>query len=540
MKYWGVYAVYSELFGHKYDQEKLIQLIQDINLGGMLAIVSQLTYFEINNADIRDIYYAFLDKTYTERDFEQLPRIKRILDTRVLFSHQGILTTWKWLLAYGDVTKLETPINLNSGIAIAIHICIIVSDYLYSETPDLAHYALIKNVIFNSRETLEHCIPRAWLTYEKYPSEENRYDKKEYINFMQDFKNKFHLSISQYLALNISFLSKWITPITTFSSSWAINISEWCSSTNIASLGENILISLSFDFAQGKEWAITCITNPYDFSLFYKKPLFLVNNKVAFPVYSQSLTDHFYNGLYWKIRDGCYSPSQNRFQAFFGRPYEEYAKELVKYSIEHSSFRSTWQLYMDFVYHIGRQEKRSPDILVKNKKKLLVIETKGYRFSHTSLVGEDSLVRNEICKHIIKPIVQTTKRLKDLHSINHECVNDVSETYIVIVTLGTIPIFSPIASLIKKIIKHYRKLQIKTIIHIDLEELEIICDLLSTKNTFKTLNYYSNSTYGNPSNNLPLTFKNFCNLKHMKHLQPEFLTSLGNEFHDNIEELLFN
>lgn len=102
MKFVGTYATYSDIFGYKMTKEDIITFIKTLPLAGILNILSQLSHIPIDDKYIRKDFLDYAESLGIDRTF-----IKNRLDDRILYSEQGLLSLWKWLMAYGDENKIK-------------------------------------------------------------------------------------------------------------------------------------------------------------------------------------------------------------------------------------------------------------------------------------------------------------------------------------------------------------------------------------------------------------------------------------------------
>ncbi|WP_186431013.1 hypothetical protein [Clostridium sp. BSD9I1] len=532
MNYIKTYATYSEVFQlPKYDKNELIKLIYDLPLGGLINVLSQMTFLKLNDECVRKDFIFYVE-SLTGNEFPN----KHRLDEMALFSQQGLLTVWKWLLAYGNEGKLEEEVELDRGVAMIIYLCMIVSDYLYES--DEAHneivYEMIRNAAFNSQEDLTSSIGRSKEIFIDIAKNKGDFSDKEYVDFNSDFEKKYNYSLKEYLSITFGILANYLKKKVNVTHEWTQNIEMLFTSTPLNQEAKSIIKALSINFRDAKQWAKATLDSPWDFSLFQEKPIFILDNGNFMPIAPKLLYEHVFQGLFYKIRN-CYDKNDTNFLRFFGRPFEIYVTTLLKESIKTSSL--PYEVIPEFKYGKGNG-RNSPDIMVKLGNKLLAIEVKSYRMALKSLIGKDTcLIDKDINKMAIEPFKQLHARLAEITSDNTIVdLSGITEVYLMSVTLGNIPLFPPTLEKISKELKDTFKIGIKSINHLDIEEFEIFCNLISRKSgrpIFRILDN-KNKNYSN------IPFKNFLFSINMPVRRAKYLDIKSKEFLKETQHILFS
>jgi hypothetical protein len=200
MKYLRSYIHYSCIFGKKYEKAEFIRRIKELpQIGGFLVIVSQLLSNPSCNEDlvIRENFIEFLSSLDEHNYFD----IREKIAGHYIYTPQSLLTVWKWLLAYGDLTKLEGSVDRINGLNAVLYFCIIVSDFL-NESIDIENlkYELIQNGNFNNYQDNVAEIARTIWIYDYLAKDKTLYEEKEYIDINKEFKSKYGYEIKQYIS----------------------------------------------------------------------------------------------------------------------------------------------------------------------------------------------------------------------------------------------------------------------------------------------------------------------------------------------------
>lgn len=533
LKHVKTYASYSELSGSKYDKGKLVSLIQRMPLGGLFNIMSQLSFFprHIEDKDIREYFINYVESFEEEND---LFSVRDRLHGRILYTPQGLLSVWKWLLAYGDKNKLSDGVDIERGLRIIIHLCMIISDYLYDDDSLIGvEYELLRNLAFNSKEDLRSSISRARCIYKEIAQNKFLFDEKEYLDFNTDFCKHYGYSLEEYLALIFGLFALFLKKKCKFDLDWNKNLDKIFSNTALSNEASEILNPLILNFDEAQQWALNTIDAPWDFLLFQQKPLFQLSDGTFYPIMPKLLYDQFFLGLYYKIRN-CYSKNDQRFLSFFGRPFESYVSMLIQESVKTSTL--PYEVIPEFKYDKG-EGKRSPDVILRLGNKLLVVESKSRKMTVDSLVGNDpTVVDKDMNRMVIGPLKQLHDRLIELFTLKKPFdFSDVTEIYLMVVTLGDFPTLPPFEEKILLELQQHFKLNIKSYFHLEIEEFEMFCHLISRKNGVPIFRVLDNKAklYDWSS------FKNFLFDSHLPHRRPDFVHKQGLEFTEEVQKILF-
>jgi len=534
LKYVVPFATYSLIFGKPYKKSKLIEHIKELPLGGLLNLLSQLSSLSNPNSkddpEIRENFISFLE----ELDPTIKYPFRGILQGYLLYSKQGLLAVWKWLLAYGDETKIGQNFeDVRTGVNALIYLCIIISDFLEDEEA-VKHleYVWVRNVSFNDTPDPILSTARAAWIYTELAKDKSCVKLKEYVDINADFETAYHYSLKEYLTVIFGLFSVFLTPEKNPDISWNKNIDIIFSETTINEKAKEIVKPLLLDFKEAKQWAIEKLDSPWDFLRFHQKPLFQMNEKQFYPITARLFYEHIFMGIFHKIRS-CYPPEDKKFQDYFGRPFERYTYLLMEESVKTSTIK--YQLIPEFKY--GKDSKRSPDVLLLLGDKLLAIEVKSYRLKLDSLIGNTGEpIDEDLEKMIIKPLKQLHDRLEEILQLKIPELSGVKEIYMMVVTLGDFPTVPILEKKISNEIKSYFKIDIRSFYHLNNEEYEFLCYLVgrrSGKPIFRTL---ENKTRLHPD----ICFRNFLSVSSLPAKRPEILHNKTQQFMKEAGNILFH
>ena len=382
-KFIKVYLTHSELFGVKKARPDLERMINGVSLLGMFEALSVLSFSSKTDRSTMQADFIAYIKSFGENlgiEYDPQP----LLMDRILFTNQGTLATWKWLLAFGDASKIDRRIEIKRGVNLAILLQAAIADYLYEEENEdekLIIYEIFQNSLFNTHNNLFSMLGRTKIIMSDIARDEGLYNAGEYIDFNSDFQTHYGYTIEDYLIAISGLISLYQS--TSFSSTLT-DISSVFSRTEFCDLITEIIQPLCFSFEEGKTWALKAMDNSWDFRLFSRKPFLRLNENLIIPVSLQYLSDQLFSSLYWKIRN-CYPGNDSKFIRFFGRPFEIYLQNLLSDASNSSNIR--YCLIPEFSYNNGQS--RSPDAMLKLGDKLLVIEGKAKGVTEPSAIYGD-------------------------------------------------------------------------------------------------------------------------------------------------------
>lgn len=305
--------------------------------------------------------------------------------------------------------------------------------------------------------------------------------------------------------------------------------------TALYSKAEDILKSLCFNFEEGKEWAKNCFESPWDYKLFQRKPLFIMDSGVYIAISKSYLVKQIFASLYWNIRN-CYPNENTNFLRFFGRPFEIYLTELIRKASEKSGL--PYEFLPQFEYGTKRFKKKSPEVILKLGNKLLAIEGKAKSMTEKSIIdGEPSAIDKDFEKLVMQPFRQLHNRLLELFNGESQYdFSDIKEIHLISVSqIGGFPTIKPFESKMSSYIETNSKLPISTYCHMDIEEFEVLCNLIGRNARKPIFRILENKQKNHPY----IPFKNFLLISSLPCNRPEFLSVFAKEFLEELKRLLF-
>lgn len=490
----AVYATYSDLFGFKYGKEKLGGFIYDLPLGGIVTVLSQLNSIALENKNIREGFISFLEsRTVNEIN------IRRKFENRVLYTSQGLLSVWKWLLAYGDRDKINNDIDLEHGINVVLYLHLIISDYLYEESNNDPLYELFSNINFNASQDPVTTIARASIQYDEIAREIQLFNKKEYMDINNEFIKKYGYTINEYLAIlfaihtSISVEDGIIKPSAAKSLD---NFSEFLLTEKMELIFEELSVNLNV----AHEWSHENINMNWNFQLFREKPLLKISDGLYLSINREFLFEKVYNQLFFKIRE-CFSKESEQIISFIGRCFEKYVDLISEEAISLSSI--PYEIIPEFPFGGNK----SPDCIIKLGNKILAIEAKNRRLKLDSLISSNpETIHFDLSRMIEEPIIQLHNCMKKLFDRNHSILNGVDQIYLLVVTQGSIATLPPFMDEINKRLVDSFEIPIKAFYHMDIEEYEWLLSITTTKESRPIFRILDNKTKLAPLS----SFKNFA------------------------------
>ncbi|MNB77501.1 hypothetical protein D3C75_241870 [compost metagenome] len=470
-----VYSTYSDLFGRMYDTEELKGWLVDLPMGGLLTVLSQMNFIDRDDKRIKKQFIHFLcDNTSGD-----VKLMTRKLENQVLYAPQGLLSVWKWILAYGDLSKITQEVEIDRGTFLVVYLNLIVSDYQYidhTEDIEKLYYDLFTNMAFNSNHDIGSSLTRAALIYDYIAKNSDFFEKNEYMDINGEFEKKYGFSILEYLAIVQGIYASFQKEKNTIDPRFARGEDYFSKFKNHENI-QLVLNELSMTLEEARNWALMHINEPWNFTKFKQKPLILLPNGYYIPISLKFLEEQAFAELFYKIRH-CYGKEDIQVISFIGRCFEKYV-DIISDKATNGS-KLPYQYIGEFSY--GRN--KSPDCMIKLGTKLLAVEAKNYRLSMNSIVSNDKdSIEADIEKMINKPFKQLHSRIKELQDRKHNTMAGVEEIYLIVVTLGSVPTIPSFEKEIQKDFYGISELPIRCIIHMDIEEYEFLISVIGKTNS---------------------------------------------------------
>ncbi|MFB6367187.1 hypothetical protein ACFCP7_24690 [Paenibacillus elgii] len=522
------FATLSDIAGgRKYSEEEIKGLIQNLSLGGILVILSQMGSFGAEDPRVRKLFFKYLNDLGLEE-------LSGAFKNHVLYSEQGLLMLWKWIFAHGIQDSLSASVNPVLGINQIIHLCISISDYLYDQVPEEeAKYYIFSNVVFNNKADLGSDLARALLIFDEIAKDRRNFTEKEFIDIHSAFSETYGYTIREYLAVVFGLISSFFVS----SDSKSILNPNWNKSSNFfeniqnPALGEAILNELSMSFSEASSWSQNNFDKPWDFTKFRQKPLLRLDNGNFYPISLRFLFDKVLSELYFKIRE-AFPRDNTQVISFFGRCFEKYLEISTGKSLEVRK-RNPYIFIPEFSYGKKRSN-RSPDVMLRLGDTLLAVEAKVYRLKMNSLFGNKESIDEDTQRIAVEPIIQLHKRLSELQALSHPMIKGVSKIYLMSVTFGDFPTLKPFEEKISQSIGTF-KLPVKGCFHLDIEEYEMLMELLSRNSSAPIFAYLDNKQQLGPH----MSFKNFLFASHLHPRRPRFTRERMFEHLQGLKTTLF-
>lgn len=502
--FFGVYETFSNLFGYELTKEKLVKFIQAAPLGGVLNVLSQITALPINDKSTKDRFKLFLNEKFPGR---LVP--KPAVESDVIYSKQGLMAVWKWLLAHGNLEYIDNEVTIESGTNLVLFFNLIVSDYLNDKriNAENIQYELFANAVFNAGSEVGSSLARSILIFNDISSDPQNFEPNDFMDIHTPFQQTYGYSIKEYLsvifALFAGFLKREKDGI---SSNWA-RPSDYFRASPLADIADSIIDELSMDFEEAKAWSLLTIDQPWDYTKFRQKPILKLASGYFFPINLEFLYEKVFSELYFKIRS-AFPPNNTQIISFYGKCFEKYVENITKSAVNDS--RIPYKFFPEFGYNYNNKSKRSPDALVRLGNSLLAIEAKVYRLKMDSLIGgidSSGVIEDDIERMAINPIKQLQDRAKELIDRNHEVFNGVEKLYFISVTFGNFPTLKLFEMKINEELKQYFTIPVEYHFHLDIEEFELLMELISRPNARPVFRYLETKNKIDSMKYTP--FKNF-------------------------------
>jgi hypothetical protein len=465
-----VYATYSEITGRQYDMTRLPAMVRGLPFVGVLSMLSQLTSLRPNDPKAVRVFASTLEDSGMSADAMRL-------DSRYLYSTQGILSAWKWMLAYGNPSCESDGTSVDVVLSAALLLCLIVSDSLRTSDVPI-EYELLRNAVFNSGDSTSARAGRAYLMYIKLASQKELFNHAEYLDIHADFRAKYGFDLVTYLTALFGLSARIMTSEGGLTTDWGIRPEVVLRLTSFKDIAPSIIEPLTFDLTVGRTWALRTIDTPWDYSLIQEKPLFLASNGLAIPVSVGHLYSQFFDeAFYWLRR--CYPDLDRRFLTFMGRVFEVYVSRLA---VESLKGLPGYQVIPEFPYGPGNCS-RSPDVMIRMRDSLLAVEAKSRSMKRESYtLGTPTSVDQELTRLVTAPLTQLHDRIRDLRNMGHPSVQGVRSIYLMAVTLGGFPTLPPFEAKAARDLERVFSFEVKSWFHLDIREFELLMSLVSARN----------------------------------------------------------
>lgn len=532
-QYIQVYLTYSELFGDKKPKQEIEALINNAPFLGLLISLSVMSFADEQEKEhIKKEFYDYLIQQAAKNGVHYDPW--ELLNDRCVYSSQGILATWKWLLAYGDKTKESLTRNTTHGINIIILLQAAIADYLYEENSaedSTIIYEIFKNSKFNSRDNFFSMLVRTKNIFLDLARQKELFNPQEYVDFNTDFEMYYGYPIEDYLVAINGLMALYLKSYE--NGTTLTDLELVFSKTKNQKLFIEIIEPLCFSLEEGRHWALSAIQNPWDFRLFKEKPLLKLEENKILPVSMNYLLDQLYLSLYWKIRR-CYPRQDLNFIRFYGRPFEIYIQNLLKDATDKAKLK--YSFIKEFPYDRG--QRRSPEAFLLLGDKLLVIEGKAKSVTESSAIdGDPDSIEKDFERLIVDPYIQVISRLSEIREKIRDPIDlsKIKSYYIIIVNQNDFPHLKPFEDRMFEMIDAQKQLPIKYFCHFEVEEFEQLCLLIGLTNKkpiFKILDQHIQSC---PY----LGFKNFLHAFHYRVKWSENMRDAARELIDYSLRKLF-
>lgn len=559
-----VYVTGEELFDEKIykDLNSLIEDLKEFNFSDVFQSISKINFL------LREEYFVRKSKMQSIIANDLFKSNKKILekigkywdDGRLLFSRQQILSLIKVNLLHN---KNHTGKKIEEDFYGFGKIIFGISDFLEKKLDKEKEQIIgniFRNLYLNSGNRLELLLQRYYYLYtkvfditkEKFPS--------ECFEFNQRFIEITGIDILTYLSLAYSILSK-------FTSQEDLN-KFFIDQDYFKKLKEEIKSNVNKIFSEvAEEEKYFKKVFPesennfyYNFSPFWSKPLFHIENGPYFLIDYKFLTEKVTSGTFWIIFDNllkklgtCKNNNTieqeiNRLKAFYGRCLEYYVYDLLQAVY----FRG--KLQKVFYSEYEGDDTGNIDFLLDCGKTIFFFEMTSSNLGYNTILSGDY---NKIFKEVDMiffgeekddkkgKIIQLDEAIKSFKNntlkINSISPKDINRIFPILILQSGLPQVPPLNDEYRERILEKGLLEehIHDFTIIDLEELEYILDLVKCENISITdLFYeYKNSEFSEES------LKNFlyyCGyLEKLKQSKNKITSQRYREFHLAVINKLF-
>lgn len=489
LKKYGTYATHSEIYGYKCPKTEIISLIKNAKMGGLIRVLSELCTWSKYQDDI-DLRKDFFN-------FCEAQKNKPIANARIkffkfkLYTFQGLLTVWKWLLAFGNEDTLQEEYeNPNESTMRLLLLCICVSDYLYDSITDTKKMCceLIRNISFNTWYDHPDFFGRTYYIYLQLSKKQSMFYDKDFVDINKNFKLHFGYTVIDFISIWWGLIARYYqSPDNqTIRLDLNVNGNQLFENTKLKKLGTEIISQYSGSFKEMKQWCLNHLDEAWNYKLFYQKPILQLNNECIYPISIFLFYEQLYNSLVYKLAEPYSNKkARSKFLSFKGQPFEKYVSILLENSIDQIQGRRKYTFIPEFSYHSNG--KKSFDCGLQFKDKLIAVEAKSNVMRLDSLITNsvDSLFE-DLEKMAIAPVIQILERLNEIKDFSQPInFKKINEIYIIIVNPSNFPVLQKTEEMVEDKIKPFIFDKIKSITRMNIEEYELFCSLVHYRNTKK-------------------------------------------------------
>ncbi|MBQ7009264.1 MAG: hypothetical protein IJN05_08635 [Ruminococcus sp.] len=417
-----------------------------------------------------------------------------------------LLLLLKKIIQYGDIDTIN---NIDYSITEEdykkiIQLQLIVAEELdkkHSKKIDVNHF-LYSTYHFNSNKNVAHEFLRMYYMLERLSQNRTAFDddvQNEYKDYYTDFSNKYGFTPTQYSSLLFGELNMYYSEIRglTKSSIWR-DTNDIYEKTKVKDIIPFVIDTLSKPVEWYCKWTNESEEYEWDFSKFYEFPFIKDNSGKYISICDITLTNAFFEKLFWLIRD-CYPKEDDNAMAFFGRLFEKYIQDITE-----AATGGKYQYIKEFTYKIRKDLKKSSDAYIRKDTELLVIEAKGFSVLFNCMARNESVEKNNK-KIFIDPVLQADICLFNVID-NKPDFSGVNNAYIISVTMDNINAVPNYYNNIHKTIDNEKKCdKTKYYYNFNIEEYEMLLYLIEKNyDIFAILKDYYNCQKLKPFSNFLL------------------------------------
>lgn len=340
---------------------------------------------------------------------------------------------------------------------------------------------IIRNSLYSYQDNPLHQFYRAVQIYLENPV---------LAKYHKLFKNYFNISLKEYILICHMINSIYTSTDNWQSAShWILNIPAFSRSTGLdKEVIKKVIDIISFDQTELKEYAKSKDYRDHRFNFFANKPFYNMGNDCYIPVDGKMSQNLVFNQLYYRVKD-CV-PDKKQFMSDFGKAFEEYSVGLIEYVAKNST-SIKYNFIPEFPYqgHNERHKKLSSDAYLYfhdqaiNEDIVLVFEIKSARILNKSrMIDEDHYyIDKSVSKLTTQPIEQQVRVTSEIvKSKTHKEITKNKIYYFISISMDDFPLnIGKNIQLSEICIKHLKDLRYGYFYSFSIEELEILCKLIS-------------------------------------------------------------
>jgi hypothetical protein len=501
------YTTYEELFGSKYDQERLEANISRFSVYDCVMFLSKVAMTLENDGYFNQVLQEAMTRQLLSPDLSsRILRLRSKDPNRIVFHEQQIYNLMKTALLYaseGPPTSFDERKTFFAFSDLLIAITdLLDTDYFdkvsaQNDKRNLLTSMAIRSMYLNAQDDFRYLTGRyhdLFLEIPKLKQFSRKKDCPDFVDLVSEFKEATKIRLTTYMQLGFSLIAQFSQPSVLKGrlspDHWQVNKDTYYQNTRLTEDDQEKILS---HFAVDREGFVKAFkeevkrTGSFDFSFLTmrNRPLLKVDDKIYVPMSLRFLKEKITAGIYWTIfdhlKDKYGDEGWRRFTRYFGLLFQHYVEEIFRRMVPDSPILAK-RLFAEQTYKVGRNTQRTSDIMVIYGKEAVFVEVTAKRLNatRTAIPGNIESFEQDIDQLVVRNAKQLDRVIDHFRQNFFDLGIDphsVERFYPVIITIEEFPQMFLIRERIDKGLRDAGYLQkpfIDGLQIMDIEELEMI------------------------------------------------------------------